>query len=313
VIVLRSGELAFANLPARALFGLGAADVGKPLADFDVARSPGALQPAIEQVLRERRRVPLGDVAFRPPRGEERRLEITVTPLLTSENKAAGALITFEDVTRYARMQDELETNRRDLQLAYEELQTTIDELETTNEELQSANEELQTTNEELHSSNEELETMNDELQSANEELETINDELRQRTGELNEVNDFLEVILTSLRVGVAVLDEDQRVRAWNRQAEELWGLRAAEAIEHHFFNLDIGLPHDGLGDALRNVLARGSAREQLTLPAVNRRGRSIECVTTVLPLVSDNDGRGNRHGAIVLMEDRPLEARDGN
>ena len=68
---------------------------------------------------------------------------------------------------------------------------------------------------------------MNEELQSTNEELETINDELRERTGELNQVNDFLEAILTSLGIGVAVLDRQQRVQVWNRRAEDLWGLRA--------------------------------------------------------------------------------------
>ena len=50
---------------------------------------------------------------------------------------------------------------------------------------------------------------MNEELHSTNEELETINDELRDRTSELNDVNDFLESILTSLGVAVAVLDRD--------------------------------------------------------------------------------------------------------
>ena len=51
---------------------------------------------------------------------------------------------------------------------------------------------------------------MNEELRSTNEELESINDELRDRTSELNDVNDFLESILTSLGVAVAVLDRSQ-------------------------------------------------------------------------------------------------------
>ena len=155
---------------------------------------------SVEQALRERRRVAVGEGAFTPDGGDARRLDITVTPLLSPENVAVGVSVTFEDVSRYAALQTELESHRRDLELAYEELQSTIDELETTNEELQSANEELQTTNEELQSTNEELETMNEELQSTNEELETINDELRERTGELNQVNDFLEAILDVTR-----------------------------------------------------------------------------------------------------------------
>jgi two-component system CheB/CheR fusion protein len=152
---------------------------------------------------------------------------------------------------------------------------------------------------------------MNEELQSTNEELETINDELRERTGELNRVNDFLEAILTSLELGVAVLDNQQLVQVWNHRAEDLWGLRAEEAVDTHFLSLDIGLPSEDLAPALRAVLGGTSERETRELQAINRRGRSISLAATVLPLISTSstDGNGIR-GAIVMMEDRP---RDGD
>jgi two-component system CheB/CheR fusion protein len=311
VIVSRTGRLTIANLPARALFQIALDDIGRPFADLPLALRPVDLRPALEQAVRERRRVPLGDVAFAPERGEPRRLDVIVTPLLSAANTALGVAITFEDVTRYAALQSELEGNRRDLELAYEELQSTIDELETTNEELQSANEELQTTNEELQSTNEELETMNAELQSSNEELETINDELRNRTEELNEINQFLESILTSLGLGVAVLDAHQRVQVWNSRAEDLWGLRPDEAVESHFLSLDIGMPSEQLAGPLRASLAGQSEREARELEAVNRRGRAIMVNATILPLLAPTagDGAGVR-GAIVMMEDRaPAEA----
>src|SRR3954452_23586074 len=132
---------------------------------------------------------------------------------------------------------------------------------------------------------------MNEELQSTNEELETINDELRERTNELNEVNDFLEAILTSLGVAVAVMDRQQRVQVWNQPAEELWGLRQDEAIDHHFLSLDIGLPSERLAPGWRAALSGSSDREELDLDAVNRRGRTIVCRTTVMPLVTGVDG----------------------
>ncbi len=306
VIVSSTGLLTFANLPARALFQLALDDIGRPFADLPLAHRPSDLNAAIEQAVRERRRVTVGEVAFAPERGDARRLDISVSPLLSSANTPAGTAIVFEDVSRYFALQGELEGNRRDLELAYEELQSTIDELETTNEELQSANEELQTTNEELQSTNEELETMNEELQSTNEELETINDELRERTGELNQVNEFLEAILTSLGLGVAVLDRHQRVQVWNHHAEDLWGLRGDEAVNHHFLSLDIGLPSEQLAAPLRAVLAGGEERESRVLEAVNRRGRPIVVSATVLPLLSPSSNDGNRiQGVIVLMEDQ--------
>ena len=310
-IVSRSGRLMFANLPARALFRISREDLGRPLGELPLAEDPVALLAPVEQALRERRRVSVGEVTFSPDRGDARRLEVSVTPLLSTDNVAIAASVVFEDVTRYAALQTELEGNRRDLELAYEELQSTIDELETTNEELQSANEELQTTNEELQSTNEELETMNEELQSTNEELETLNDELRERSGELNQVNDFLEAILTSLSLGVAVLDAQQRVQVWNHRAEDLWGMRFDEAVDNHFLSLDIGLPSEQLAPALRAVLSGSSERETRELNAVNRRGRTIVCAATVLPLLSPVPGDGHSpRGAIVMMEDRP---RDGD
>ncbi len=304
IIVSLSGTLAFANLPARALFGIGPDSVGKPMQELELTQQPMELRAAVDEAIRERRRVALGEQRFMPRTGDERLLEVTAAPLLPDGGAVQAVSIVFEDVSRYAGLRRELEGNRRDLELAYEELQATIDELETTNEELQSANEELQTTNEELQSTNEELETMNEELQSTNEELETINDELRDRTGDLNRVNDFLEAILTSLGIGVAVVDRQQRVQIWNHRAEDLWGLRQDEALEHHLLSLDIGLPVEQLAGPLRTVLIGGSRREQSLLEAVNRRGRTIECDTTILPLLSAGDGDGaSVRGAIVLME----------
>jgi two-component system CheB/CheR fusion protein len=314
VIVSRTGTLTFANLPARALFQISLDDIDRPFSELPLSRQPVDLLGPVEQALRERRQVAVGDVDFKPDRGEARRLDVTVAPLLTEANAAVGVSITFEDTTRYAALQGELEGNRRDLELAYEELQSTIDELETTNEELQSANEELQTTNEELQSTNEELETMNEELQSTNEELETINDELRERTAELNGVNEFLEAILTSLGLGVAVLDTQQRVQVWNNRAEDLWGLRRDEALDHHFLSLDIGLPSEELAAPLRAVLSGSSERESRDLEAVNRRGRAIVCAATVLPLIGSAAGDGAQvRGAIVMMEDRPSADGDGS
>jgi two-component system, chemotaxis family, CheB/CheR fusion protein len=304
VIVSRAGILTFANLPARALFGIGFPDFGRPFHELELSYQPLELRKPVEEALRERRHVELGEVDYTPDHGELRRLQVSVLPLVSNEAVVLGASITFEDVSRYVALHRELEDNRRDLQLAYEELQSTIDELETTNEELQSANEELQTTNEELQSTNEELETMNEELQSTNEELETINDELRDRTGELNQVNDFLEAILASLGIGVAVVDRQQRVLVWNHRAEDLWGLRQDEALEHHLLSLDIGLPVEKIAAPLRAVMGGVSDREASVVEAVNRRGRTISCTTTILPLLSrDGDGQGVR-GAIVLMED---------
>jgi two-component system CheB/CheR fusion protein len=187
------------------------------------------------------------------------------------------------------------------VETAYEELQSTVEELETTNEELQSTVEELETTNEELQSTVEELETTNEELHSTNDELQSMNDELRERTSQLDHANDFLESVLRSLRTAVVVTDVGLIVRAWNGRADDLWGLRADEAIGQHLLNLDIGLATDQLRPLIREVLGGQPAREEpLRLEAINRRGRTVQLAVAVSPLVG---GDSQATGAIVLMD----------
>src|SRR5439155_1304589 len=149
--------------------------------------------------------------------GDARYLDLDVVPLVDASRKTLGVQITFMDVSRYRRLQEELARSKHDLETAYEELQSTNEELETTNEELQSTNEEL--------------ETMNEELQSTNEELETTNTELRMRSDELNTANAFLASILTGLEVAVIVVDPKLQVLAWNHRAEDLWGSRPGEVL----------------------------------------------------------------------------------
>ncbi len=231
----------------------------------------------------------------------DRILDIRLTPL-TSDGVTMGTSIAYIDVTEAHKLQDQLTGSKRELEQAYEELQSTVEELETTNEELQSTNEELETTNEELQSTNEELETMNEELQSSNEELETMNEEFRHRSRELNEVNSFLETILTTIGVAVAVLDRNQRVQIWNGKARELWGLTAEDVEDEHLMSLDVGLPVENVRQQLRDTLAGRSQREELVVEATNRRGRAFMCRVTLLPLGSTGDG--NVSGVIMMMED---------
>ena len=152
---------------------------------------------------------------------------------------------------------------------------------------------------------------MNEELQSTNEELHTINDELRQRSESLNELSTFLESMFTSLRSGIAVLDRDLRVLVWNRQAEELWGARTTEVEHMSFFSLDIGLPLEQIAQPIRASLAGTLPSYEALLPAVNRRGRAINCKTTIFPLIAPNSDKPR--GVIVMMDEQtPASEKDG-
>jgi len=301
MVVDFNGNLILANSAIRTMFGLMPQDLGRPLQDLEVSYRPVELRSQIDLVYINRQTIVIRDVVRQLLDGRVQHLDARVTPVEDDNGEILGVSISFIDVSRYHELQQELQNSNQKLETANEELQSTNEELETTNEELQSTNEELETTNEELQSTNEELETMNEELQSTNEELQTLNDELRLRTQELNKTNAFLNSILTSMKAGVIALDRQFQIISWNSEAENLWGLRDQEVQGESLFSLDIGLPVDQLRDVIRRCLSGDSDRLEITLDAINRRGRSIQCRITCNPLF-DLDERPQ--GVILVMEE---------
>ena len=301
IVVDIQGNLVLANREARILFNLSTTDIGRQLQDLELSYRPAELRSRIQQAYSDRRSVIISEVELIRNEDKVIYLDIQVIPLLDDTGDPLGVIIAFLNVTRYNELQRDLQRSTQELETAYEELQSTNEELETTNEELQSTNEELETTNEELQSTNEELETMNEELQSANEELQTTNEELRQRTEELNRVTIFMESILTSLRVGMIVLDSRLSVQLWNGRAEELWGVRAAEAVEHFFFDLDIGLPTEELRGLIRACQTGNTEEQIIVVDAVNRRGKNIRCRVICTRLIVEHEQKG----VILLMDER--------
>ena len=307
IVVDPSGYLVMANASARLLFGLVAADVGRPIQDLEVSYRPLELRSRLDQVLRERKPLEVLQVERHLPSGATQVLDVNVASLVDPEGDLLGVSVAFTDVSNYHQVQAQLERSKQELETASEELQSTNEELETTNEELQSTVEELETTNEELQSSNEELETMNEELESTNSELQAINAELQQRSLQLDQVNRFMESILTGLRSGVVVVDSDLRVQLWNQRAEDLWGVRRAEVLGQSLLTLDIGLPVADLAVPIRDCLAGkdGSSRE-VVLDATNRRGKSIRCRVVCTPLMGP---MGPPEGVILLMEEAAVSS----
>ncbi|GAA4199879.1 PAS domain S-box protein [Streptosporangium oxazolinicum] len=301
----RSRNLALANSRAELLFNLDPRDIGRPFQDLEVSYRPAELRSVIEQVELDLRVAELQDVTWHRPNAPEPSVfDIAVVPLLEPGGELVGVGINFHDVTRYRRLRDRLEQTNQELEHAYEELRSTNEELETTNEELQSTNEELETTNEELQSTNEELETMNEELQSTNDELQQINETLNSRSDELRRATALVSSVVRSLGDAVAVVDTDLRVLVWSPGAEELWGLRADEAIGCRLASLDIGLPVGEILVRAQRMLDTGAKPgdgrdDGVTLDGVNRRGRPARLNVELSRLHTDDM---SPHGVIMVM-----------
>jgi two-component system, chemotaxis family, CheB/CheR fusion protein len=299
LVVDRKRLVVFANERCRLLFGVGPADIGRPIQDLELSYRPFELRSVLDRVFAERRPLVLktADFAIRP--GEMRAIEAELVPLLDPAGEVQGIKVVFRDVTEYRRLQEELKRSNQELETAYEELQSTNEELETTNEELQSTVEELETTNEELQSTNEELETMNEELQSTNEELHSANDELRDRGDDLNRSKSFLETILRTLQDGVIVVDDEMRVQAWNDKAYDLWGLRPEDVTGRPLASLDIGLPSEQLLQPIKACLSGTSEKVETIVEAMNRRGKPTRLAITCSSVGLGGNGA---RGAVLLM-----------
>lgn len=117
--------------------------------------------------------------------------------------------------SKRAKLEEDLDQMRRDLQ-------TSITSLQAVNEELASANEETQSANEELQSTNEELQTAKEETQSLNEELETVNSELTEKLRSFEQSNDDLLNLMSNIEIATIFLDEHLRVKRFTPQARNV-------------------------------------------------------------------------------------------
>jgi two-component system CheB/CheR fusion protein len=279
IVLDHDGRIQLINHAAGAAFGLSARDTGRSFSELEISYRPAELRSYIDEVGASRQPTWLRGIEWHRSPTEVTFLDIQVLPLTAGANRLLGVSLMFNDVSRFRRLNDELEASNRQLETAYEELQSTNEELETTNEELQSTNDELHLTNQEL----------------------------QDRTAEISALNRFMESILSSLTAAAIVVSPELTVRTWNRQAYEMWGVREDEAVGQHLLNLDIGLPTGELRAVVREVAGGDREHAELSLEAVNRRGRTVALRVTVTTLADADPDRSG--GALLLMDGGALPA----
>jgi two-component system, chemotaxis family, CheB/CheR fusion protein len=126
------------------------------------------------------------------------------------------------DTSRVARLEQELDATRADLESA-------IRDLEIANEEQKAINEEAMSVNEEFQSTNEELETSKEELQSLNEELTALNSQLHETVEQQRATSNDLQNILNSTDVATLFLDGDLNIRFFTPAARSLFNVIASD------------------------------------------------------------------------------------
>jgi two-component system, NtrC family, sensor kinase len=120
--------------------------------------------------------------------------------------------------------------------------------------------------------------------------------QLRTKADELERMRQFSENILESLNDGLAVLDRNGRVVRWNRQMEELYGVRHESAV---------GLALDELFDTgiarMINGSAEGTAHYRIPMSTRHDTPRRLLVNLGSTPL---RDSHADVVGSIVIVED---------
>jgi two-component system, NtrC family, sensor kinase len=120
--------------------------------------------------------------------------------------------------------------------------------------------------------------------------------QLRTKADELERMRQFSENILESLNDGLAVLDRNGRVVRWNRQMEELHGIRHEEAVGHGLHEL-----FDARLVGLLREASDGAAYYKIPLLTRHLPARRLLVNVGMTPL---RDSHAEVVGSIVIVED---------
>ena len=257
IVVDANGVLALANARARVLFSINAKDLGRPLQDLEISYRPVELRALIEQAHAERRTVTLTSVERRFPDGEVQYLDVVVAPLFEDGQKPLGAAVTFIDVTRATRLQDELRAlagGSADRQRGAAVLQRGARDHQRGAAVVERGARDHQrgAAVDQRRAGDHERGAAVDQRGAADGERGAAH---AQRGAEPRSTRSSSRCS-ASLRAGAVVVNSNLDVLMWNHRAEDLWGLRADEVQGKGLLNLDIGLPVAELRTVIRPCLA---------------------------------------------------------
>src|SRR3989454_5516901 len=109
IVVDATGVLVSANQPARQLFEVPPADVGRPLRDLDISYRPVDLRTPIDRAGRDRQPSSLPNVEIRRADGTPGLFDVQVAPLIDEDGSVVGSVVNFVDVTQSMHLRSELE------------------------------------------------------------------------------------------------------------------------------------------------------------------------------------------------------------
>jgi hypothetical protein len=124
--------------------------------------------------------------------------------------------------------------------------------------------------------------------------------QLRLKADELERMREFSENILESLNDGLAVVNRDKRVVRWNRQLEELYGVRHEAAVGQRLHDLFDAAFLEVLASATRES-PEGAAFYRVPMATRHDSPRRLLVNVATTPLRDSDDAVA---GTIIIIED---------
>jgi len=205
------------------------------------------LRTSLETLNSDQKTIEASEVEHFFPSIGWRTMVLNARKVYQPDNKTQQILLAIEDITERARLEQELEATKIELQHAIRSLETSSEEQTAINDEALSVNEEYQSTNEELLASKEELQSLNEELNALNTQLQETLD--RQRT-----TADDLQNVLYSTDVATIFLDTRFNIRFFTPATKALFNVIASD-IGRPLTDLKSLAADDALLDDARKVL----------------------------------------------------------
>jgi len=221
--------------------------------------------------------------------------DITEKKLAEEQLQRLNVVLEQQVEQRTAELSDANESLRKEVQRHV----STIEELNITSEELEKVNREYRVVISGLQTINEDL---NDRLERVSERsraLASQSSEVINRLEELSKTERFLNNLLDSFPMGLAVLDQHHRVMVWNKAAEQLWGRKRNSILQRLIFELVAKDSEKEFRLAFTSaIFGDYPGRFSFILPATDSEGKVFGCRITIVIISGKEAGR-----FLLLME----------
>jgi two-component system, NtrC family, nitrogen regulation sensor histidine kinase NtrY len=137
-----------------------------------------------------------------------------------------------------------------------------------------------------------------DEIGTLVESFNQMTRDLKQINLELEQRKRFVETLLANITAGVIAVDPAGKITTWNKAAEEMLGVRAAEVLGRNQQEIFLAGQLQVMRDILESVKDRESVERQIKIHSAD------QLLTVVVTAATLRDDEGKTVGVMVFLED---------